>query len=438
MRMFGSVVLDVAIGMVFVFLLMSLIASVVQEMLATFMQLRPANLLRGLVSLFSGDSLWGKDLVDSIYTHGLTRGLFADPHRDLRSSQTNASPTNPPTDATSQLTAAGADNKAPKDQKGYPYTRPLDPLRRFLRNVIGITPEKEVSGVTNQLLLPAYIPSRTFALAMIDILNRDRVAGEGVMQSITDSLKAHQIQFADNKAGEALYTLAVTSKGDLDAFQKHLEHWYNDAMDRVSGWYKRYTQRVLLCIGLLLAVGFNVSSVMVARTLWFDRDARTAMASAADAYVKAHPNAPKDAGVPSSPVTADAQEDKASNESDLQKKLLDSAEAFNTATSTALLPVGWKHPVMNWKIVWADFEHSKAPRWSGEWWDAFDKDLGTGFRILLPLLAGWFITACAISLGAPFWFDMLNKIMVVRSTIKPQEKSQPEGSKDKAPAKATS
>ncbi len=52
--MFGSVVLDVAIGMVFVFLLMSLIASVVQEMLSTFMQLRPANLLRGLRQLVFG------------------------------------------------------------------------------------------------------------------------------------------------------------------------------------------------------------------------------------------------------------------------------------------------------------------------------------------------------------------------------------------------
>ena len=55
--MFGSVVLDVAIGMAFVYLLLSLIASVVQEMLAAFMQLRAANLERGLRSLFSGDSL---------------------------------------------------------------------------------------------------------------------------------------------------------------------------------------------------------------------------------------------------------------------------------------------------------------------------------------------------------------------------------------------
>jgi hypothetical protein len=42
---------------------------------------------------------------------------------------------------------------------------------------------------------------------------------------------------------------------------------------------------------------------------------------------------------------------------------------------------------------------------------------------------GWLVTALALSLGAPFWFDMLNKFMVVRSTIKPKEKSPDEPSK---------
>jgi hypothetical protein len=48
----------------------------------------------------------------------------------------------------------------------------------------------------------------------------------------------------------------------------------------------------------------------------------------------------------------------------------------------------------------------------------------------LVVLIGWLITAGALSLGASFWFDMLNKIMVIRNTVKPQEKSQIEGSKD--------
>ena len=47
----------------------------------------------------------------------------------------------------------------------------------------------------------------------------------------------------------------------------------------------------------------------------------------------------------------------------------------------------------------------------------------------LVRVVGWFLTACAISLGAPLWFDLLNKISVVRSTVKPQEKSPEEPSK---------
>ena len=44
------------------------------------------------------------------------------------------------------------------------------------------------------------------------------------------------------------------------------------------------------------------------------------------------------------------------------------------------------------------------------------------------------MTGFALSMGAPFWFDMLNKIMVVRATVKPHEKSLDEGSKDEPPA----
>ncbi len=46
---------------------------------------------------------------------------------------------------------------------------------------------------------------------------------------------------------------------------------------------------------------------------------------------------------------------------------------------------------------------------------------------IVPTVFGWFITALAIMLGAPFWFDVLNKLIVVRSTIKPKEKSPDEG-----------
>jgi hypothetical protein len=52
--------------------------------------------------------------------------------------------------------------------------------------------------------------------------------------------------------------------------------------------------------------------------------------------------------------------------------------------------------------------------------------------VIAPLF-GWLATAMAVSLGAPFWFDVLNKVMVIRSTVKPHEKSGDEGSEDRQP-----
>lgn len=363
--MFGSVVLDVAIGMAFVYLLLSLIASVVQEMLSAFMQLRAANLQRGIQSLFSGDSLWGKSLTDSIYSHGLIRSLYSDPCMDSGK-------------GISKFKKAG------------------DELRGVLRRWIGVEQSSMVKEVDpgepdpDQFLLPAYIPPRAFALALVDILNAQKLSGNDAMGSILKSLQDHHWIYRTNKAGQALLALATQARGDLSTFEKHLETWYSDGMDRVSAWYKRYTQRVLLVIGLVLAIALNVDSVRVARTLWVDRDVRQAMVDEASKYSQDQPQPPE--------ANASAK--------DLMNKLDDRVTAFNGATAK-LLPIGWKH----------------APWTYGGYF-------GRNFPKTIETLVGWIITGLAISLGAAFWFDLLNKFMVVRSTIKPEEKSQTEGSKD--------
>jgi hypothetical protein len=84
--MLGSPILDVAIGMAFIYLLLSLIASALQEILASFLQARAANLQRGLRSLFSNDKFNSDTtLLGLIYDHGLVRGLYQDPDKDYLS-----------------------------------------------------------------------------------------------------------------------------------------------------------------------------------------------------------------------------------------------------------------------------------------------------------------------------------------------------------------
>ncbi|HEX4312086.1 MAG TPA: hypothetical protein VHZ25_18795 [Acidobacteriaceae bacterium] len=366
--MFESAIVDTAIGLIFVFLLMSLIASVAQELFSTFLQLRAANLQRGLQSLFSGDSIWGHDLVEMIYNHGLVRGLYSDPA---------------------------------KDSAGAGQVRTIDRFRMYLRELISMPSKLGNRSATQVTLLPAYIPSRTFALAMIDFLNKYKASGNEAMKGIHETLAEHNWIYRDNKAVQALLTLANDAKGDLDAFQKKLEDWYDDAMDRVSGWYKRYTQRVLLYIGIALAIGFNVDSIRIARTLWIDRDVRSAMVSEASSYVQNNPPGPQ------APATGSAPQ--ASQE---LVNMRNTVHDFNDVMNTSMLPIGWSG---TWTRLHTNLK-ADSRRTIG--WLAATK------------LPGWLITAFAISLGAPFWFDLLNKFMVVRSTIKPQEKSQIEATKD--------
>jgi hypothetical protein len=385
----NSVIVDVAIGMIFFYLLLSLIASVIQEILATFMQLRPANLQRALRSMTSGNAIGpGLDLVNSIYDHGLVRGLYMDPMRDL----------NPDTEARKTFDTDQSPEAAQKRKLINP--RPLDWLRVLLRRLIGITPAKELTVVTNQLLLPAYIPSRTFALAMIDMLNKNKQVGVDVMIDIRQYLAAHHAEFQDNKATEALLALATDAQGDLKKFQHNLESWYNSAMDRASGWYKKYTQSILLVTGLLLAMIFNVDSIRVVRVLWFDRDARQGMVDAASQYMKDHPNPPAKPGVA----------DPSFNVGDLENRLNGTAQQFRAVANSSLLPVGWGRTFRDgWFYFW---DNKAVASWH-----------------IIELFPGWMVTALAVSLGAPFWFDLLNKFMVVRGTVKPDEKSVPETSK---------
>ena len=265
--MFGSPVLDVAIGMAFVYLLLSLIASAIQEIFAALINARAANLQRGLRSLFSGNSLnSATPLIDLLYGHGLIRGLYQDPKMDY----------------------------GPGKQEPFEVRKLREfygKLRLKLRSWLRMSPAGMVQSV-DDLLLPAYIPARTFALAMRDLLNNPQPFGWDSLKNMEANLKALKTKSPENKAVEALLALVLDAAGKPERLQANLENWYNDAMDRVSGWYKKYVGNVLLVIGMGLAIAFNVDSVRVARVLWVNKDMRDGLTTAARQYLEKHPNAP--------------------------------------------------------------------------------------------------------------------------------------------------
>ncbi len=360
--MLGSPILDVALGMAFIYLLLSLIASAIQELLSSLVESRSANLYNGIRSLLSGDT----ELVERLYNHGLIAGLYRNPLQDF----------------------AGLG--------GSSFRR----VRLWLQPLVGIAriaPPPGNEPTLDPLLLPAYIPARTFALALMDLLNPSRATNWDLMSGIRQTL---QDPSAQGKTYVALRALALRAGDDGEAFQSSLEDWYNDAMDRVSGWYKKHVQNVLLVVAVLLAVSFNVDSIRIGRTLWVEPTLRQAVTTAADAYIQGATAAAPAAQLPpsGSPDYPGA-------------RLQSTVSAFNDVSSNLNLPVGWHRTLPQY---WQTLQH---PSW-------------TLTRIALQSGIGWLITAFALSFGAPFWFDTLNRFMIVRGTIKPREKSAVDPPKD--------
>jgi hypothetical protein len=301
--MFNSNIIDVAIGLVFIFLLLSLICSAAHEIIEAFMKARAANLERGIQELAGNNS---QEFVTSLYDHGLINSLYRGKYAPVA--------------------------------KGF--------FRRLY--------QRYVHGPD----LPSYIPSKNFALALIDLKN----TGADLPQNIKDALQAFE-----RVAGQ-----------DVAQLQRHLEEWYNTAMDRVSGWYKRRSQWIVLALGLLASVAVNADCIAIAKRLSTDSNLRQSVEHMAESAAKTNPA--NDTRTPIARIKDD----------------LASLDGIG-------LPLARDYSLKDPRALWM----ATRAHW-----------------------AGWLITALAVSLGAPFWFDILNKIMVVRSTVKPSEKSGDEASKD--------
>lgn len=326
--MFGSAILDIAIGLVFVFLLLSLVCSAANELIETILKQRSRNLEKAIKELITDDSF-----VKKLYNHALINGLFRGNYEEASKGR-------------------GPFNK-----------------------------------------LPSYIPARNFAIALLDLsgkLSNAPVApvpntGKDNAENQTEKTKAGDVP---EKVKQALHAFELAASNDLEKFRKSLEDWYNSAMDRASGWYKRRTQWFLMALGFALAVALNVDSIEIAKRLSTDSALRQGLIASAQAAASAQHNDNTDA--------------KQAIEQDLQ-------------TLHGLgLPIGWPD---------RDLNKTKGQNSIVYWWGAVTDAVPD--RAL-----GWLITALAASLGAPFWFDLLNKFIVVRSTVKPAEKSQTEASKD--------
>ncbi len=198
----------------------------------------------------------------------------------------------------------------------------------------------------------------------------------------------------------ALLSLMDEVGDDLDKVKRNIQVWYNDSMERVSGWYKRNTQVLLTLIAVAIAGTMNADTIAVAKQLWSDSTLRANVNAVARSVNPAELTAKSAPGAKS--------KDQESAAAELDRSALKILKESN-------LPLGWSKENLK-DLGFGDQTMPALRAWTLPPWDR------TKVWFLLEKLLGLALTAIAISMGAPFWFDMLNKLVNVRTVgLQPQK-----------------
>ena len=238
-----------------------------------------------------------------------------------------------------------------------------------------------IRGLGEDDRMPSYIPSPVFAKALRDTLSEIQAKKGGAESLISRDLRASL---------QALETGAPEVAGDPLPTEPAIAKWFDHAMDRLSGTYKRTTRSVILLLALVMTVALNANTIALTSMLWQNPTLRAYMVERAKTRLEqGRPLATVEYADPTSPqVTAPVSTDSAKSpdrllaeEQDMLGQLFSwKGEAQRIRDSQA------RYGVVPGAVVWATVA-----------------------------LIGWLITALAASLGAPFWFDTLNLFMRARA-----------------------
>jgi hypothetical protein len=223
--------------------------------------------------------------------------------------------------------------------------------------------------------LPPYIPARLFALALVDTIVPDMPNGKPPLVSeVSDAIALLPEQYDPVK--RMLIALVDDADGDIHKARRNIEQWFDDGMDRVSGWYKRRIQTVTLIVGALLCTVLNADSLMMVNTLYRNATLRSALFTAA---------------------TQTTQRDLNDTISSLNLalQLLDKNDAL-------MLPLGWTGSgVLN---------ETPAVQTAG----VDPRALPDSIISWVTKMIGLIITIIAMTFGAPFWFSVLGSVVRLR------------------------
>ena len=464
--MFNSSVLDVAIGLIFVYLLLGLICTTVNEWLAQLFQTRAATLKEGIRRLLNAppdgayfirpEDINANAMAKRFTQSGdrLTQAVGAF-EADLRSSldQFNATLTlNPDTRPPSGLALLMAkkisailadpqlfekidDSKITSETRLEIAKQPKgNELQRVNRTLLSEAYPDEIVLLSDSFYChplikslgrpgkhPSYVPPKTFALALVDIFAKGR-ANVGTAEQTLAQIKASIDNLPDSDVKKSLQALLLNSSDSLEKVAAKLEGWFDDSMDRVSGWYKNRVQVWTIVIASLVTILVNADTIQIAQKLMInpalrDKIVQEAKSTNSPGTDQNAPTLTTQQKADLSSLTGWTEEFRSFHRLDacadqsLRGSLLSETDCRTQSDQQASTNTNPK-----FVAAWNSFSFPGT--------QLFGALLFPWLSILIPShLAGWILTTIAASLGAPFWFDILNKFMNVRAAgTSPSEK----------------
>lgn len=481
--MFNTPILDIVIGLLFIFLLYSLLATSIKEGLATVFGLRARMLRRGIIVGMLSNTPEENDpkarlkgFVDSVTFVFKSLFYFIVYRRSYHCNYWN--------------TLGGQfyehpilKNYGSSGLYPYPSYLPADNFSLILVDTLKKDFENKIEGITNVVFASSSGVTRGQVKA--DLLGSSDMAKIGQLfaqyrdyyrrlkgdNSVRTCINADN-RLIDEETLDILTLYLLESRYDMGAYRALLEIWFQYSMNRVTGWYKRQVQVILFVIGLIMALGFNVDVLEISSRLSKDDKLSEQLVQSAAAYSKSH----QDMDLPANEQAEFARK------SDEKFQKVDDKIGNDIHDVNGLLALGYgdfgrkdtefvaalKDKTWYWWRSWHSIGSVHTAKEAAFIADSLHTAyLGKGVSdsavraigdsiffarqmAVYPLhvrkfyigyvfwwrrkMIGFLILALAVTLGAPFWFDLLSRFVNLRAAGKKENGSPRTAEKKKAAA----
>lgn len=237
---------------------------------------------------------------------------------------------------------------------------------------------------------PSYIPSKNFAQAIISQLVPNGFTSANLVAAINAAPFGQKMK-------DTLLTFEAQAAGNLQQFEHNIEDFFDNAMDRVTGVYKRHMRLMLLFLGFILALCMNLDTIMIVRSSLTDK---TKLGQTVDnivtqmANVKVSHDSTNKVSIVTSKDTITVSATAGKSGSSVSDNIKAAKQVGDYLQQNAGVNLGYRD--------WKEFSDK---------WTISKKNVGNFFLALVGIL----ITTFALQLSSGFWFDLMNKVVNIRA-----------------------